>query len=158
MFIGGKCLRACLYVYVFSYSFVNWAFEKRQCTQACHIKVWPCLGSASNMRKTKDKVFKIQASKCEIHTYTLHVWRSCSVPFAFVDISLPCLVPSPDLLKCAVQMEADSVPFCSGWIAYEYLLHCHRGFDGHLRCVKTEKGLCQMLGLYSVTGYQLRSS
>lgn len=105
---------------------------------------------------TEDKVFKMPAQKCEIYTYTLHVWRSCSVAFAFVGTSLPSKVTSPDLLKCTVQMEADLMPFCFDRIAYEYLLCCHRGFDRHLRCVKPKNGLCQMLGLYSVIGHQLR--
>lgn len=52
-----------------------------------HIPVWPCLGSASNMRNRR------QCLKCQHesvkYTYILNVWRSCSVPFAIVDISLP---------------------------------------------------------------------
>lgn len=74
------------------------------------------------------------------------MWRS--VPFR-IDISLSCLVPSPDFTKSTVQIEADLMPFCSSWIASEYLPRCHSHFDRHSRCVKPKSGLCQMLRLNS---------
>lgn len=78
-----------------------------------------------------------------IYIHSLHVWKG--VPFA-TDISLSCLVPSPNLWKCTMQMEADLTPFCSGWNAHECLPHYRSLSDRHSRCVKPKK-LC---------GYTLR--
>lgn len=70
---------------------------------------------------------------------------------AWTDFSLSCLVPSLDLRKCAVQIEADLMPFCSSWTASEYLPRCHRGFD-------RLSGWCQTLGLNSSEGHTFRGT